>query len=106
MQATAVKPPATADAMSDRVEVMTRLVKVEAFYARRQGAPLWLGNGLDSDAAREFMTALRRSPLDGFASATLSGTAGALAMKPKRTGQNAKGRRAGFAALARAQGKL
>jgi murein L,D-transpeptidase YcbB/YkuD len=41
---------------------------VTAFYAWRQGAPLWLRNGPDSPAARDLITALRRSPLDGFAS--------------------------------------
>lgn len=39
---------------------------VEAFYASRNGAPLWLRAGADSGAARELIGALERAPLDGL----------------------------------------
>jgi murein L,D-transpeptidase YcbB/YkuD len=38
---------------------------VNAFYASRGGAPLWLKGGSEA-AAREFVTVLQRSPLDGM----------------------------------------
>src|SRR3982751_2323203 len=41
---------------------------VGAFYASRQGAPLWLRSGADSNAARELIGALRRASLDGMPS--------------------------------------
>ena len=41
---------------------------VSAFYAARNGAPLWLRAGADSAAAREFIGVLERAPLDGLAS--------------------------------------
>src|SRR5258708_10206606 len=41
---------------------------VAAFYASRQGAPLWLRSGADSSAARELIGALRRASLDGMPS--------------------------------------
>lgn len=41
---------------------------VNAFYASRGGAPLWLHAGTDSSAANELMSVLQRAPLDGFAS--------------------------------------
>jgi murein L,D-transpeptidase YcbB/YkuD len=41
---------------------------VDAFYATRGGAPLWLRSGADSGAARELIGVLERAPLDGFAS--------------------------------------
>jgi L,D-transpeptidase YcbB len=40
---------------------------VEAFYASRRGAPLWL-RGANSSAANELMAILQRAPLDGLAS--------------------------------------
>src|SRR4051812_36122186 len=40
---------------------------VSAFYASRGGAPLWLKTGQVA-AARELIGALRRAPLEGFAS--------------------------------------
>lgn len=40
--------------------------EVDAFYASRGGAPLWLRSGADSGAARELIGALERAPLDGF----------------------------------------
>ncbi|HVU30830.1 MAG TPA: L,D-transpeptidase family protein [Sphingomicrobium sp.] len=40
---------------------------VNAFYARRHGAPLWLKSGGDSGAARALIGVLDRSPLDGLA---------------------------------------
>ena len=40
---------------------------VDAFYASRRGAPLWLISGSDSPAARELVNVLLQSPLDGFA---------------------------------------
>lgn len=40
---------------------------VNAFYASRAGAPLWLRAGADSAAARELIGALQRAPLDGMA---------------------------------------
>ena len=39
---------------------------VAAFYAGRHGAPLWLGQGSSSSAARELISVLQRAPLDGF----------------------------------------
>lgn len=39
---------------------------VDAFYASRRGAPLWLGSGPDSPAARELIGVLQRAQLDGF----------------------------------------
>ena len=41
---------------------------VDAFYASRRQAPLWLIAGSDSPAARELISVLQQSPLDGFAS--------------------------------------
>ena len=41
---------------------------VNAFYARRSGAPLWLRAGPDSTAAQAMIPILERAPLDGFAS--------------------------------------
>jgi murein L,D-transpeptidase YcbB/YkuD len=39
---------------------------VQAFYANRGGAPLWLHSGADSTAARELIGILDRAPLDGL----------------------------------------
>jgi len=39
---------------------------VNAFYASRAGAPLWLRGGADSASARELIGLLQRSPLDGY----------------------------------------
>jgi len=39
---------------------------VNAFYASRGGAPLWLRAGADSAAAREFIGVLQRAGLDGL----------------------------------------
>jgi hypothetical protein len=36
---------------------------VAAFYASRNGAPLWLRSGPDSNAARELIGVLQRSPV-------------------------------------------
>src|SRR6478735_10871959 len=41
---------------------------VAAFYASRQGTPLWLRSGADSNAARELIGSLRRASLDGMPS--------------------------------------
>lgn len=41
---------------------------VNAFYASRGAAPLWLHVGTDSSAADDLMSVLQRAPLDGFAS--------------------------------------
>lgn len=41
---------------------------VDAFYASRGNSPLWLRGGADSSAAREFIAALERAPLDGLSS--------------------------------------
>jgi murein L,D-transpeptidase YcbB/YkuD len=41
---------------------------VDAFYAARRGAPLWLRGGTDSSAANELMGILQRAQLDGLAS--------------------------------------
>jgi murein L,D-transpeptidase YcbB/YkuD len=41
---------------------------VDAFYASRGGAPLWLHSGSNSSAANELFGILQRAPLDGFAS--------------------------------------
>lgn len=52
---------------------------VEAFYAARRGAPLWLRDGRDSAAARELIAVLQRAPIDGLASGPeLAGQAQAL----------------------------
>ncbi|HEY7007201.1 MAG TPA: L,D-transpeptidase family protein, partial [Sphingomicrobium sp.] len=39
---------------------------VDAFYASRHGAPLWLHGGGASSAAREFLGVLAKAPLDGL----------------------------------------
>ncbi len=39
---------------------------VDAFYASRNGAPLWLADGPDGPAARELIEILRRSSLEGY----------------------------------------
>lgn len=39
---------------------------VDAFYASRHGAPLWLADGPDGAAARELIQILRRSSLEGY----------------------------------------
>jgi murein L,D-transpeptidase YcbB/YkuD len=39
---------------------------VDAFYASKRGALLWLGAGPDSPAAHELMALLRTAPVDGF----------------------------------------
>jgi L,D-transpeptidase YcbB len=39
---------------------------VDAFYASRGGAPLWLRGGADSNAARELIGALDRARIDGL----------------------------------------
>ncbi|HEX8839608.1 MAG TPA: L,D-transpeptidase family protein [Sphingomicrobium sp.] len=41
---------------------------VNAFYASRGGAPLWLRGGADSTSARELIGVLQRASLDGMAS--------------------------------------
>jgi L,D-transpeptidase YcbB len=41
---------------------------VDAFYAARGGAPLWLRSGGDSSAARELLGVLQRASLDGMPS--------------------------------------
>jgi murein L,D-transpeptidase YcbB/YkuD len=41
---------------------------VNAFYASRGGAPLWLRSGTNSSAANELIGILQRAPLDGLAS--------------------------------------
>jgi L,D-transpeptidase YcbB len=41
---------------------------VNAFYASRSGAPLWLRSGADSAAARALIEILERAPLDGLES--------------------------------------
>jgi L,D-transpeptidase YcbB len=41
---------------------------VDAFYASRGGAPLWLRSGAESSAARELIGILDRAPVDGLAS--------------------------------------
>jgi murein L,D-transpeptidase YcbB/YkuD len=40
---------------------------VTAFYASRNGAPVWLKSGADSSAARELIGVLERAQLDGMA---------------------------------------
>jgi murein L,D-transpeptidase YcbB/YkuD len=40
---------------------------VNAFYASRGGAPLWLRSGADSGAARSLIAVLQRAPIDGLA---------------------------------------
>lgn len=41
---------------------------VNAFYASRGGAPLWLRTGADGSAARQLINTLQRASLDGMAS--------------------------------------
>ncbi len=42
--------------------------EVNAFYATRSGAPLWLRGGVQSAGATELMSILQRAPLDGMPS--------------------------------------
>src|SRR4051812_8070031 len=52
---------------------------VDAFYASRRQAPLWLRDGPNSPAARELISVLQRAPIDGLASGPeLAGRAKAL----------------------------
>ena len=52
---------------------------VSAFYAARQGAPLWLRGGPDSPAGQALIDALKRASLDGLSSGPeLAGEAQAL----------------------------
>jgi murein L,D-transpeptidase YcbB/YkuD len=52
---------------------------VDAFYASRRQAPLWLRDGPNSPAARELISVLQRAPIDGLASGPeLAGRAQAL----------------------------
>ena len=52
---------------------------VDAFYASRREAPLWLSDGPNSPAARELISILQRAPIDGLASGPeLAGRAQAL----------------------------
>ena len=52
---------------------------VAAFYAHRNGAPLWLKRGGDPTAARELIATLRRATLDGMPSGpALAGQAESL----------------------------
>ena len=52
---------------------------VDAFYASRRGAPLWLSDGPNSPAARQLISILQRAPIDGLASGPeLAGRAQAL----------------------------
>ena len=65
MPASAATSPEVPAGTSD---VMTPDSAVDAFYASRNNAPLWLVRGQASPAAAELMSVLRRAPLDGFAS--------------------------------------
>jgi murein L,D-transpeptidase YcbB/YkuD len=52
---------------------------VDSFYASRRDAPLWLSDGPNSPAARQLISILQRSPIDGMASGPeLAGRAQAL----------------------------
>ena len=52
---------------------------VDAFYASRREAPLWLRDGPNSPAARELISILQGAPIDGLASGPeLAGRAQAL----------------------------
>jgi L,D-transpeptidase YcbB len=70
---TILAAPATA-AMSPSLPAQSSITDpsanqaVNAFYASRNGAPLWLRGGADSSAARDFIGMLERAPLDGLAS--------------------------------------
>lgn len=61
----AAAPEAATTAVT--TSVPTENPAVDAFYASRRGAPLWLISGSDSPAARELINVLMQSPLDGFA---------------------------------------
>jgi len=61
----ATAPEAAAAAVT--TSVATGNPAIDAFYASRRGAPLWLISGSDSPAARELIDVLAQSPLDGFA---------------------------------------
>jgi murein L,D-transpeptidase YcbB/YkuD len=54
-------------AAAPSASIATANSAVDAFYASRRGAPLWLRSGADSAAARELLGVLQRAPLDGFA---------------------------------------
>lgn len=54
-------------------------VDVDSFYASRRNAPLWLSDGPNSPAARQLISILQRSQIDGMASGPeLAGRAQAL----------------------------
>jgi murein L,D-transpeptidase YcbB/YkuD len=50
-----------------RPSVMFGNPAVDAFYSARNGAPLWLADGPDSEAAHELIQILRRSSIEGYA---------------------------------------
>lgn len=62
-----VSTAAIADPLAAEAQVSPSAEQaVEAFYASRSGAPLWLGGG-HGDAALELIEILDRAPVDGFA---------------------------------------
>ncbi len=95
--------PATA-AMSPSLAIQSSISDpsanqaVNAFYASRHGAPLWLRGGADSSAARDFIAILERAPLDGFASGPALAAEAQMLMSRAQSGDPA--------ALAQADGLL
>jgi murein L,D-transpeptidase YcbB/YkuD len=59
--------PAQAAAPATQSHAAPANQAVASFYAARRNAPMWLAQGADSSAARTFIQALQRAPLDGFA---------------------------------------
>lgn len=62
---------------------------VNAFYASRHGAPLWLRSGADSSAARELIGTLQRASLDGMASGPAIATQAQALLARAQTGDPA-----------------
>ena len=63
-----VPPAAAADASPNfRMFGVSTDPGVDAFYASRNSAPLWLGAGRDGTAARDLIGILKRAPVEGLA---------------------------------------
>jgi murein L,D-transpeptidase YcbB/YkuD len=60
---------------------------VNAFYAARNSAPLWLGAGQDGSGARELLSVLKRSGVEGFADGPeIAARSEALMVRASQTG--------------------
>jgi murein L,D-transpeptidase YcbB/YkuD len=62
---------------------------VDAFYASRGGAPLWLRGGADTTAARALLEVLNRAPLDGLDSGPALAARAESLIANARTGDTA-----------------